>query len=77
MIRHRNILVNIIDAFVQEFISGAFSNWTEAEIVAIEDQMIEKLEELAQIETHKQTYPVSRTEFGEFVVFNGGHENFS
>ena len=50
--------------FVQDFISGAFANWTEAEIVAIEDQMIEKLEELAKIETHKQTYPVSRTEFG-------------
>jgi len=49
----------------QEFITEAFANWTEAEIVAIEDQMIEKLEELSKIETHKQTYPVSRTEFVE------------
>jgi len=47
----------------QDFISAAFSNWTEAEIVAIEDQMMAKLEELAEIETHKYTYPVSRTEF--------------
>lgn len=47
----------------QEFINSAFSNWTEAEIVAIEDQMIDKLEELSAIETHKYTYPVSRTEF--------------
>ena len=48
---------------LQDFISAAFSNWTEAEIVAIEDQMMAKLEELAEIETHKYTYPVSRTEF--------------
>jgi len=47
----------------QEFITSAFSNWTEAEIVAIEDQMIAKLQELAEIETHKYTYPVSKTEF--------------
>jgi len=47
----------------QDFIASAFANWTEAEIVAIEDQMMGKLEELAEIETHKYTYPVSRTEF--------------
>eukprot|EP00116_Pleurobrachia_bachei_P002068 sb/3462330/ len=47
----------------EEFINSVFSNWTEAEIVAIEDQMIDKLEELSAIETHKYTYPVSRTEF--------------
>ena len=49
----------------QDFIASAFANWTEAEIVAIEDQMLGKLEELAEIETHKYTYPVSRTEFGK------------
>jgi hypothetical protein len=56
---------SIINKGLQEFIASAFANWTEAEIVAIEDQMMGKLEELAEIETHKYTYPVSRTEFGK------------
>lgn len=67
----------IIDQFfitviVQDFIASAFANWTEAEIVAIEDQMMAKLEELAEIETHKYTYPVSRTEFGrkQRIIFS-------
>ena len=42
---------------------GAFLNWTEAEIVSIEDQIINKLNELAELETHKYTYPLSRTDF--------------
>ena len=29
--------------------------------------MLGKLEELAEIETHKYTYPVSRTEFGKTI----------
>ena len=37
--------------------------------MAIEDQMMGKLEELAEIETHKYTYPVSRTEFGTYTSY--------
>lgn len=47
----------------QNFVKTAFANWTEAEIVAIEDQLVAKLEELADIEVHKHTYPLSRTDF--------------
>jgi len=47
----------------QNFVKTAFANWTEAEIVAIEDQLVAKLEELAEIEVHKHTYPLSRTDF--------------
>ena len=38
--------------------------------------MLGKLEELAEIETHKYTYPVSRTEFGKKINETSVQESF-